>query len=138
MFAGTTYYIKYDNPFFIINQSNLACTSKTSFKSSHSILVIIYEMASFVREILSTTGHLGEKEDLCAKASRLKGRVNELKASIHKFWLCPIIEIFSSFRSHTPGSNKQFHFRQGYLVALNRDMKISPHLLLKSLQQYLN
>ena len=36
-------------------------------------------MASFVREILSATGHLGEKEDLCAKASRLKGRVNELK-----------------------------------------------------------
>ena len=137
MFAGTTYYIKYDNPFFIINQSNLACTSKTSFKSSHSILVIIYEMASFVREILSTTGHLGEKEDLCAKASRLKGRVNELKASIHEFLLCLSIG-FSNFSSHTLGSNIQFHFRQGYLVALNRDMKISPHLLLKSLQQYLN
>ena len=36
-------------------------------------------MASFVREILSATGHLGEKEDLCAKATRLKGRVDELK-----------------------------------------------------------
>ena len=44
-------------------------------------------MASFVREILSATGHLGEKEDLCAKAIRLKGRVNELKASIYKFFL---------------------------------------------------
>ena len=52
-------------------------------------------MASFVREILSATGHLGEKEDLCAKASRLKGRVNELKVRnipsrgecVHKwFW----------------------------------------------------
>ena len=38
-------------------------------------------MASFVREILSATGHLGEKEDLCTKATRLKGRVNELKVS---------------------------------------------------------
>ena len=41
-------------------------------------------MASFVREVLSATGHLGEKEDLCAKAARLKGRVNELKVGNHK------------------------------------------------------
>ena len=39
----------------------------------------VNQMASFVREVLSATGHLGEKEDLCAKAERLKGRVNELK-----------------------------------------------------------
>ena len=38
-------------------------------------------MASFVREILSATGHLGEKEDFCAKATRLKGRVDELKVT---------------------------------------------------------
>ena len=39
-------------------------------------------MASFVHEVLSATGHLGEKEDLCAKALRLKGRVDELKVCI--------------------------------------------------------
>ena len=48
--------------------------------------IIAYNMASFVREILSATGHLGEKEDLCAKASRLKGRVNELKVRNILIW----------------------------------------------------
>ena len=42
-------------------------------------------MASFVREILSATGHLGEKEDFCAKATRLKGRVDELKVTFGLF-----------------------------------------------------
>ena len=42
-------------------------------------------MASFVREILSATGHLGEKEDFCAKATRLKGRVDELKVTFRLF-----------------------------------------------------
>ena len=42
-------------------------------------------MASFVREILSATGHLGEKEDFCAKATRLKGRVDELKVTFDYF-----------------------------------------------------
>ena len=35
-------------------------------------------MASFVREVLSATGKLGEKEDFNAKASRLKSRVDNL------------------------------------------------------------
>ena len=43
--------------------------------------LILPTMASFVREILSATGHLGEKEDFCAKATRLKGRVDELKVT---------------------------------------------------------
>ena len=43
--------------------------------------LIVPTMASFVREILSATGHLGEKEDFCAKATRLKGRVDELKVT---------------------------------------------------------
>ena len=45
-------------------------------------MIYSQNMASFVREILSATGHLGEKEDLCTKATRLKGRVNELKVRI--------------------------------------------------------
>jgi hypothetical protein len=47
-------------------------------------------MASFVREILSATGHLGEKEDLCAKATRLRGRVDELKVILSN---CIIIKL---------------------------------------------
>lgn len=39
-------------------------------------------MASFVREVLSATGRLGEKEDFSGKASRLKDRVDDLKSNL--------------------------------------------------------
>jgi len=43
-------------------------------------------MASFVREVLSATGHLNEKDDLALKALRLHGRIEELKSG-----LCDVI-----------------------------------------------
>ena len=36
-------------------------------------------MASFVREVLTASGRLGEKEDFGGKALRLKLRVDDLK-----------------------------------------------------------
>ena len=39
-------------------------------------------MASFVREVLSATGHLGEKDDLAAKIHRLSSRIDELKSGL--------------------------------------------------------
>ena len=56
-------------------------------------------MASFVREILSATGHLGEKEDLCAKATRLRGRVDELKVILSN---CIIIKLMSPIAYKSP------------------------------------
>lgn len=41
-------------------------------------------MASFVREVLSATGRLGEKEDFSAKASRLRHRVDDLKTNLRE------------------------------------------------------
>ena len=41
-----------------------------------------WTMASFVREVLSATGRLGEKEDFGGKAARLKLRVDDLKANL--------------------------------------------------------
>lgn len=41
-------------------------------------------MTSFVREILSASGKLGDKEDLNTKTARLAKKVDELKANIRK------------------------------------------------------
>ena len=65
-------------------------------------------MASFVREILSATGHLGEKEDLCTKATRLKGRVNELKVRI-EFWCLVLLGVIQYQMSVPDGSNIYFN-----------------------------
>ena len=43
-------------------------------------------MASFVREVLSATGHLNEKDDLALKALRLQGKIEDLKSG-----LCDVI-----------------------------------------------
>jgi len=43
-------------------------------------------MASFVREVLSATGHLNEKDDLALKALRINDRIEELKSG-----LCDVI-----------------------------------------------
>ena len=42
------------------------------------------EMASFVREVLTASGRLGEKEDFGGKASRLKLRVDDLKSNLRE------------------------------------------------------
>ncbi len=39
-------------------------------------------MASFVREVLSATGRLGEKDDFQAKATKLRSRVDDLKSDL--------------------------------------------------------
>ena len=41
-------------------------------------------MASFVREVLTASGRLGEKEDFGGKASRLKLRVDDLKSNLRE------------------------------------------------------
>jgi hypothetical protein len=41
-------------------------------------------MTSFVREILSASGKLGEKEDLSMKTTRLKKQMEEKKAEMRK------------------------------------------------------
>ena len=41
-------------------------------------------MASFVREVLSATGRLGEKENFSGKASRLQNRVDDLKSNLRE------------------------------------------------------
>ena len=41
-------------------------------------------MASFVREVLSATGRLGEKEDFGGKASKLRLRVDDLKSNLRE------------------------------------------------------
>ncbi len=41
-------------------------------------------MTSFVREILSASGKLGEKEDLTMKTARLQKKMDEMKAEMRK------------------------------------------------------
>ena len=41
-------------------------------------------MASFVREVLSATGRLGEKENFSGKAARLQNRVDDLKSNLRE------------------------------------------------------
>ena len=39
-------------------------------------------MASFVREILSAAGTLGEKEDFAAKTTKIQKKLNDLKSQL--------------------------------------------------------
>ncbi len=41
-------------------------------------------MTSFVREILSASGKLGDKEDLATKAQRLQAKVDDIKAEMRR------------------------------------------------------
>ena len=47
-------------------------------------LILLAVMASFVREVLTASGRLGEKEDFGGKASRLKLRVDDLKSNLRE------------------------------------------------------
>jgi len=50
-------------------------------------------MASFVREVLSATGRLGEKEDFSGKAARLRCSIDELKVTFLPYNLEIRVEI---------------------------------------------
>lgn len=46
------------------------------------MLITTITMASFVREVLSATGRLGEKEDYAGKAARLRSSIDDLKSGL--------------------------------------------------------
>ena len=48
------------------------------------LLFLVIIMASFVREVLSATGRLGEKENFSGKAARLQNRVDDLKSNLRE------------------------------------------------------
>jgi GTP cyclohydrolase I len=63
-------------------------------------------MTSFVREILSASGRLGEKEDLSTKTARLQKKLDEMKAEMRKDMENRYEEYISSFQEASELSNE--------------------------------
>ena len=85
-------------------------------------------MASFVREVLSAAGTLGEKEHFAAKTNKIQKKLNDLKSQ-----LCVHIQNrylnFSSTISHTTTINGQLERLAADIESL--ETNINKHLRLK-------
>ena len=81
-------------------------------------------MASFVREILSAAGTLGEKEDFAAKTTKIQKKLNDLKSqlSVH---ITNRYGNFSTTLSNTTNLTTQMERLAGEVEAL--DATINKH-----------